>query len=86
MRQDVSDGHFTASLVRRTDHRGLGHPRMHLQDPLDLAGKDVFPADNDDVLLPAGDRQETVGVDPADVAGVEPAAFVYRSARCISFL
>ena len=40
---------------------------------LDLAGRDVLAAADDQVLLAAGDEQVAVLVQVADVAGVQPA-------------
>src|SRR6185312_3361087 len=48
--------------------QGVGHQRV-----LDRGGGDVLPAGGDDqFLLPVGHRDESVGVDGADVAGVQP--------------
>src|SRR5581483_9250250 len=41
------------------------------QDVLDVGGGDVLAAADDEVLQPAGDEQIAVGVDVADVAGVD---------------
>ena len=54
---------------RHVRHRGVGD-----QQVLDLLGRDVLPAADDDVLEPVGDREVPAGVDPADVPGAEPAA------------
>src|SRR5439155_21101261 len=52
--------------------------RMTSEDLLDLAGGDVLPAADDDVLLSVGDHEVTVLGEPPDVAGVEPSALVER--------
>ena len=43
------------------------------QDGLDLGGVRVEPAHHEHVLLPVGDVDVAVGVDEADVAGLQPA-------------
>jgi hypothetical protein len=54
-------------------HR-VGHVRRELELVLPLAGRDVLAAGrDDDVLHPVGDVEVAVVVDPADVAGVQPA-------------
>src|SRR5262249_60410173 len=55
------------------DDDRLADVRLELQEVLDLLGRDVLPARRlDEVLLPVGDAQKSVGVELADVAGVEP--------------
>src|SRR6266542_2505437 len=61
------------SLIRRTDHGGLEDRGMAVQDGLDLLGIDVLAAADDHVLDPVDDPQVAVGVEDADVAGVQPA-------------
>ena len=51
---------------------GVDHVGMGEEDLLHVAGHDVVPAPDDDVLGPAGDPEETVDVEVAEVAGVEP--------------
>src|SRR5258706_8490503 len=46
--------------VLHADHRGLGHLRMRVQHLLDLAGVDVEPATDDQVLLALDDEEEAV--------------------------
>ena len=49
-------------------------PGICVQHALDVLGKDVEPLGRDDhFLLAAADEQLAVGVELADVAGVEPA-------------
>ena len=56
------------------DHHALRDQRVLLHLGLDVRRGDVLAAGgDDDVLLAAGDLEEAVGVDLADVAGVEPA-------------
>ena len=40
---------------------------------LDHSGVDIVPAADDEVLGPAGDVDEAVGVDLAEITGVQPA-------------
>ena len=61
------------ALVRDAEHGGLGHRGVLVDDLLDLAGVDVEPAADDQVLLAVHDGEVAVGVDGADVAGGEPA-------------
>ena len=49
---------------------------MRLARVLEVLGRDVPAAGDEDVLLAVGDPQEAVLVDRADVAGVEPAVGV----------
>ena len=56
------------------DDDALGDERVLLDLVLEVGRGDVLAAGgDDDVLLAAGDLDEAVGVDLADVAGVEPA-------------
>ena len=56
------------------DHHGLADQRVRAQPILEHCGCDVLAArGDDDLLLAADDRQEAVGVDRAEIAGVEPA-------------
>ena len=69
------------ALVGSGHHRDLGHALHVGQQLLDLGGAHVLAAPDDDVLQPVGDGQVAVGVDDADVAGVEPAVLVDRLGR-----
>src|SRR3954454_21788069 len=56
------------------DDDALGDQRVLLDFGLEVGGGDVLAAGgDDDVLFAAGDLDEALGVDLADVAGVEPA-------------
>ena len=71
-------GHVVAPVA---DRAGLADQRVPLQLVLDQGGRDVLAAGGDDqLLLPVGDLQEAVGVELADVAGVQPAVGVERLA------
>src|SRR5688500_20257912 len=55
------------------DDRRLGDGGMRVEDLLHLARVDVEAAADDEVLLALDDVEEVVGVEAADVAGVQPA-------------
>src|ERR1700677_5382595 len=59
--------------VRQPDDGGLGDRRVLVEDLLDLARVHVVAAADDQVLLPVDDVEVAAGVDPGQVAGVEPA-------------
>ena len=63
--------------VRLADDRGLKHRRVTVEHVLDLLGVDVLAAPDDEVLDPVHQRQVPILVEPADVAGVQPAAAQY---------
>jgi hypothetical protein len=65
-------------LVGTPHHPGLGHGRMGDHDLLDVPGKDVEPAPQDQVLLPVHHVQVAVVVQVADVPGVQPAVDQHR--------
>ena len=70
---EVRDDERGRELAPVADQDGLRHERALLQPQLDRRGRDVLAAGRDDeVLLAVGDRQVAVGVEVADVAGVEP--------------
>src|SRR6185503_2074089 len=55
-------------------HHRLADERIALEQVLDVLRRDVHPARGDDeVLLPIRDVEKSVLVEPADVAGGEPA-------------
>src|SRR5213594_79114 len=62
------------ALVRHRDHRHLEHVGVARDRLLDLDGRDVFAARDDDVLLAVAQLDVAVGVHDGHVAGVEPAA------------
>src|ERR1700730_8322914 len=63
--------------VRDSDCRCLCDFGALHQDAVDLHGRDVDAAADDDVLFAPGEMQESVGVEVADVAGANPAATVH---------
>ena len=64
--------------VGHADHRHLRDARVAQQEVLDLGRVRVEPADDEHVLDAADDAQVAVGVDRAEVAGVQPAVGVDR--------
>ena len=62
--------------VGKTDDRDVGDRGVGVENVLDLFGRDVLAFANDDVLEPAGDGEETVVVELAEVAGAKPALVV----------
>ena len=67
-------------------HHGLRDPAGLLEVVLEVGRREVLAArGDDDVLLAAGDRDEAVGVDRAEVAGVQPAV-VDRAERRVVVL
>ena len=72
-RDDVGDRDLAGVPVRAADSRGGGYGGVSQQRILDDPGVDVVTAADDEVLGPAGEVDEPAGVDPAEVAGVQPA-------------
>ena len=68
-------------LVGNADDRGLRDRGVLAQHLLDLGGVAVEAADDEHVLAAIGDAQETLLVEHADVAGVQPAVGVDRLGR-----
>src|SRR6266581_7523509 len=66
--------HLAPLRVRHGDHRHLEHVGVARDRLLDLDGRDVLAARDDDVLLAVAQRDVAVGVHDGHVAGVEPAA------------
>src|SRR5262249_20425102 len=52
---------------------GVGHGRVLAQRGFDLGRVDVLAARDDEVAAPVEHGQVAAGLEPADVAGVEPA-------------
>src|SRR5258705_12237390 len=61
-------------FVGDRDHRALHHRRVAGHALLDLDGRDVLAARDDDVLLAVAQLDVTVGMPDPDVARVEPPA------------
>src|SRR6266496_6026430 len=59
--------------MRHPDDRRLGDGRVLVEDLLDLPRVDVVAAADDQVLLAVDDEEVTLLVDPAHIAGVDPA-------------
>ena len=79
-----ASGASTTTAHARSPRSGSGSPTtatsaifgVRVEDVLDLLGRDVLALADDDVLEPAGDDQVAVGVETAEVAGVEEAVGV----------
>ena len=69
----VGDGYLTGVRVGSADGRGRGDLGVGEQRVFDDGGVDVVAAADDEVLGAAGQVHEAVGVDPGEVAGVQPA-------------
>jgi hypothetical protein len=67
-------------LVRHADDGGQADPGVGQQDVFDLARVHVEPATDDHFLASVDDGEVAIGVEPADVAAVEPALLVDRLA------
>ena len=66
------------------NHHGIGDVRAELEQAFNVAGGDIFAARSDQNVLDAVvNRQVTLGVDFAAVAGVQPALIVQRFAGLI---
>ena len=78
---DVGDGDLAGVPVRAADGRGGADRGVREQGVLDHRGVDVVAAADDEVLGPAGQVDVAVGVDRAEVAGVEPAVADHVPAR-----
>src|SRR3954451_8856389 len=81
-RHDEGDDLLAPALRRHAGHRDLRDGRMVLERRLDLAGIDVEPTADDELLRAPGDLEAAVPVvDPAEVAGAKPAVAGQRLGR-----
>src|SRR3954463_4950493 len=81
-RHDEGDDLLAPALRRHARDRDLLHAGMVLQRRLALARVDVQPAADDELLRAPGDLEAAVPVvDPAEVAGAEPAVAGQRLRR-----
>src|SRR3954454_6467108 len=79
---DEPDDLLTPALGSHAGDRDLGDGRMVLERRLDLAGIDVEPTADDELLRAPGDLEAAVPVvDPAEVAGAKPAVAGQRLGR-----
>jgi len=81
---DHRHAHFAEVRVRHAHQRAFGHAGQLVDVALDLGRVDVVAATDDQVLAAADDVDITALVDPADVAGLEPAVgseFFFRLFR-----
>ena len=75
--EDDDRGHRLLPLgVLAADDRGVGDLRVAQQHLLDFGRDDVLAAADDHVVDPVLDVEEAFLVDPAEVAGVQPAVGV----------
>src|SRR5262249_31331919 len=74
MESEDRAGDLAGGGVGNADDTDLGDGRVQREQVLDLPRADVLALADDDVLLPAGDAEEALVVDGAEVAGAEPAA------------
>src|SRR5437667_5162222 len=74
LRHDERLRDLAPPLVRHGDHRHLEHVGVARDRLLDLDGRDVLAARDDDVLLAVAQLDVAIGVHDRHVAGVEPAA------------
>src|SRR5580704_9010992 len=72
-RDDVGHRDLAGVAVGASDGRGGADGGVPQQRFLDRPGVDVVAAADNEVLGPAGEVHEAVGVDAAEVAGVQPA-------------
>ncbi|GIG91455.1 hypothetical protein Pen02_63910 [Plantactinospora endophytica] len=70
---EVTDRLLAEHLVGLPGRCGIGHAAEPTQHLVDLAGMDVLPASDDQVLDPATDRQVPGGVAAGQVTGAVPA-------------
>src|SRR6266508_5309327 len=70
----VGDHDLAPFAVGPPDHRGLAHLGVLQQHLLDLARIDIGAARDDQVLGAVLEREIAVGIEDADIAGVQPAA------------
>ena len=69
---DEGDDLLAVQLVGTTDDAGGCNRRVLEQRLLDVAREDVEAAADDQVLLPVDDAKVAVGVEEAEIAGVQP--------------
>src|SRR5207247_11011058 len=70
---DVRDDHLAPFAVRASDHRDFAHAGVPEQHLLDFARIDVGAAADDDVLGSILEREVAVGIERAEIAGMQPA-------------
>src|ERR1700730_9783313 len=82
---DVSDDDLAPLGIRAADHRYFADFFVREQDFLDLARIDGGAAGDDHVLGAILQREVALGIEDADVAGVQPTAFERRLTRLWTF-
>src|SRR3984893_17997830 len=78
---DISDDDLAPFGVRAADHRYFAYFFVREQDFLDFARIDIGAAGNDHVLGAILQREVALGIEDADIAGVQPTAFERRLTR-----
>src|SRR5258708_25829323 len=63
---------FAHTLRWYTDHRRLDHRRVPVEHLFDVAGVDIEPAANNQVLLTFNDIQVTIFIEASHIARVQP--------------
>ena len=81
LERDVRGGDLAGLVVGHPDHGGIGDLGMGEQQRLELGGWDLEALVLDELLEPVDDVEVAVGVDVADVAGVQPTVIVDRGLR-----
>ena len=83
---DERDDGLSSARVRLADHGHLRDRGMRCDRFLDLAGVDVEPGDDDDVLRSLDEAQPAVRIRDADVAGAQPTIFGEHARRRVVVL
>lgn len=73
LKHDGGHDHAPPLLIRQTDDAGLGHRLQAGEGLLNVAGLDLDPAGDDDVVQAAQDLQASIGAQPAAVGGDQDA-------------
>ena len=76
-----ADGDLARLVVGQPDHGGVGDCGVGEQQRLELGRRHLEALVLDELLEPVDDEEVAVGVDVADVAGVQPAVVVDRVRR-----
>jgi hypothetical protein len=70
---DLRARHLAEVSMRSTEHAGLHDPRKLVDAALDFLREELEPRDEDDGLSATVEVQSAGRIQPADVAGQEPA-------------
>src|SRR6266568_3683247 len=83
-RHHIAHDLLAIDRVRHADGRHFDQLRALHQDAVDLERRDVHAAADDQVLLAAGEAQEAIGIEHAEVAGAIPVVAVDVNAAVIA--